>query len=801
MGWGSSSTHKSKIQAGVYSQTRGHYPEAQLARAMRTPPLPKDGRVELRSRCLAAVDDNDKTNNYSLRCARADAAVTIQDVGARGRAGGDARHLRVQSRQLWLAEPPPSCSQRKCRKLQLLLHAAIDEDTGYPRVLQEASSLQERRQSFILVLISGVDVISSAVMMGVAFKFAYRAIGASLYCLGLQAISHMLSSIILIVRLVGELGVPQDAEESLLREKRRRFLYREQGLNVVMGLAMLVAAAALVFKAARKIKFWDKWYLDHRDMDTEAQWATEFLAWYGFAFYLLQAIARFFLGRKLRRGIVWSALVNSVISLVFLLVMGLAASYEKEGMWKAEPICAIVLAIVSVVEGIRIVISNMDDMATVFDTRTKCAAIKQVLFEVKLSGPDQLIQNWEAACQRYESFLQQRGQKLDKQALQVPHPVFIPSRGRPEKAHLNWEAPHVFGPQEKEPGLAPVVCIVVEPEEEEAYRGTWPLALMLVLPEGNRGPGYARWVVQTVCTRATVTGGCAGPCQTATMLRRLGRIWIVDDTLTTFYRLAWMHNFRQCGRLARPKRMKHRVASSELMFVEALLAVQRHPFAGRAAVAGFLRDDGTAVCKRAEWKLDELALYKVVLLDLNELRRLQVEYVPGLQMYEDICLNHDVLSRGGRTLKCQCYGFRAVHAKMGGCLQQRAGHRAAGKSTGITKLEDLVQPAAFASMDHDRQKAIGELLRWVQDKETLYRKRSSQEPDQPSSNARKRKESSENSDRTDGRTGSSDVKVELPEAIIVSDDSDFEELKMTSANTDIAPLAWGLPSQRVMRKT
>ena len=30
----------------------------------------------------------------------------------------------------------------------------------------------------------------------------------------------------------------------------------------------------------------------------------------------------------------------------------------------------------------------------------------------------------------------------------------------------------------------------------------------------------------------------------------------------------------------------------------------------RVAVAGFLRDDGTAVCKRNDWKLDELALYK-----------------------------------------------------------------------------------------------------------------------------------------------------------------------------------------------
>eukprot|EP00913_Durusdinium_trenchii_P025059 g23523.t1 len=58
-----------------------------------------------------------------------------------------------------------------------------------------------------------------------------------------------------------------------------------------------------------------------------------------------------------------------------------------------------------------------------------------------------------------------------------------------------------------------------------------------------------------------------------------------------------MEKFVSCGRLRRPKRMKHRVANG-LMFQEALLAVQRHHFIGRAAVAGFLRDDGTAVCKR-----------------------------------------------------------------------------------------------------------------------------------------------------------------------------------------------------------
>ena len=248
---------------------------------------------------------------------------------------------------------------------------AIDEDTGYPRVLQEAPTLKERKMSVALTIVSIIDIISSSITMCVAFKFAYRSIGASLYCLGFQSLSHLLSSILLTLRLVGELRVPRDAEETLLRSERKRLLLREQLVNVLTGLSLLIAAAALVFKAARKIRFWDKWYTDHLYMDKEAQRATEGLAWYGFAFYLIQALVRFFLGRQLRRNIVWNAFVTSVISLLFLLVMGIAASYEKEWSWKAEPIAAILLAMVCVIEGIRITIANMDDMSTRmrFDSR------------------------------------------------------------------------------------------------------------------------------------------------------------------------------------------------------------------------------------------------------------------------------------------------------------------------------------------------------------------------------------------------------------------------------------------------
>ena len=56
----------------------------------------------------------------------------------------------------------------------------------------------------------------------------------------------------------------------------------------------------------------------------------------------------------------------------------------------------------------------------------------------------------------------------------------------------------------KDKKLHPVICIVVEPSQEEEYREVWPHVLMLVLPENGRGAGFARWVIQKTCTRAIV---------------------------------------------------------------------------------------------------------------------------------------------------------------------------------------------------------------------------------------------------------------------------------------------------------
>jgi len=242
-----------------------------------------------------------------------------------------------------------------------------DSDDDFPSVDQDQITPEERQWSLYVAIVSGMDVIVSAGICAASFSYAYKDAGVSLWCMGIQTISHWLSSWMLMLRFWGEHSLPQlddDNSQRLLRGSRRKFLIREQIGSTIMGLVLLISSAALLFKAFRKIKFWTRWYEDHARMDAEAQWVLEFLAWYGFSVYFLQAIFRFVAARKLRRQILWHCFVASVVSLLFLFVLGFAASYQREWSWKAEPVAAIVLAFVTLAEGTRIVIMHLDDMDT-----------------------------------------------------------------------------------------------------------------------------------------------------------------------------------------------------------------------------------------------------------------------------------------------------------------------------------------------------------------------------------------------------------------------------------------------------
>merc|ERR1712080_372451 len=102
--------------------------------------------------------------------------------------------------------------------------------------------------------------------------------------------------------------------------------------------------------------------MDHVDMDQDAVFATVFLAWYGVVVYSGQAILRGAVGVVLKRAVIRYSVVASVVSILFLGVMAVAATLENEWSWKAEPIAAILLALGTVAEGVRLIYSNSNNV-------------------------------------------------------------------------------------------------------------------------------------------------------------------------------------------------------------------------------------------------------------------------------------------------------------------------------------------------------------------------------------------------------------------------------------------------------
>eukprot|EP00929_Paragymnodinium_shiwhaense_P052342 TRINITY_DN26224_c0_g1_i3.p1 TRINITY_DN26224_c0_g1~~TRINITY_DN26224_c0_g1_i3.p1 ORF type:complete len:871 (-),score=132.13 TRINITY_DN26224_c0_g1_i3:275-2887(-) len=363
---------------------------------------------------------------------------------------------------------------------------------------------------------------------------------------------------------------------------------------------------------------------------------------------------------------------------------------------------------------------ELESRTLVVYSRQKSNSVADELFRVLVHGPSSQLENWAAAC----DVLGSKGRDMQLLSSHVPFPVFLPSVGRAKRAHLNWEAAHVFGPPDgsKHAGHRPVICLVVEPQEEAAYREAWPSALMLILPESGRGPSYARWVIQMVCLKAYELPNEDSLNATA-LSRRLSFCWVCDDNLQTFFRLA--------GTAKGVNGSKHAIVhkkrdwqDSKPMFKEAFLAVQQHRVLQHAAIAGFLRDDGTAGCKKRDWLTDTLSIYKVVLLNIRELQRLGVEYLPDLKKFEDIYLNNMIQRKHGRTLKCQSFCFRAIQLKSGGCKAQRD----EGKVVESDRQQwgGLIDRAKVVGLPEEQKHAVQELLQWVQLKEMHCEKRKQQ---------------------------------------------------------------------------
>ena len=199
-----------------------------------------------------------------------------------------------------------------------------------------------------------------------------------------QASAHFLSSLICLTRFFKESrfgkngdkdgrpssgnsdGYHEDEEASLLTERKTDFK-REQKLSIFIGVLLLLSAAVLMFKAARKFKFWETWHADQKAVRENSEQAvrviSEVLAWKSGGMYLIQALVRYFAkldndGDKFTNHLFWV----SFTSCCFCFVLGASASWQAEWSYKAEAVGACLLAIGSCVEGMRILYVYFDDI-------------------------------------------------------------------------------------------------------------------------------------------------------------------------------------------------------------------------------------------------------------------------------------------------------------------------------------------------------------------------------------------------------------------------------------------------------
>ena len=117
--------------------------------------------------------------------------------------------------------------------------------------------------------------------------------------------------------------------------------------------------------------------------------------------------------------------------------------------------------------------------------------------KVRLTGPSKMLRHFIFAGQ-HDTFFNVKDR--------LTYPIFIPSKGRAARAYLNLHTLAGLGIPTEGKQL-PLVIVVLEQGDVQAYRDLWPHLLILTLPPWDlhrTGVGFSRSVVQRLCEGATL---------------------------------------------------------------------------------------------------------------------------------------------------------------------------------------------------------------------------------------------------------------------------------------------------------
>ncbi|CAD7926853.1 unnamed protein product [Amoebophrya sp. A120] len=324
-----------------------------------------------------------------------------------------------------------------------------------------------------------------------------------------------------------------------------------------------------------------------------------------------------------------------------------------------------------------------------------------------------------------------------------PVPIFTPSARRPKKALLNYFGHHCFG----EAAHRDIVhVVVVEPNEYEEYHAHFPEHVFLVLDRNEMGLGYARYMIQCFCTNSLLgldlsaqpQESLTSPAEQRRKFRDMVALpfcsafcWMIDDMVARFYKTERKKQVpsivqasggsSSSGGVAGDNNLSQakqsQVGRQETTWLESLLKIQRHGDVSKLGVAGFLRDNGAVVAhlNTREWNNQAFKLYKAVFLNIAELQKRDVFYVPYQKLWEDLAFLVKTVNADLPVLKCQSHFYFAFTSRKGGCEEQRAHEK-----VDLMTRDRLVPEEHWSDLSSKDQKVVTTVLEWVRGREEQF---------------------------------------------------------------------------------
>lgn len=239
-----------------------------------------------------------------------------------------------------------------------------EEQPAFPKSVHGQGEMLNLNGRRLVLLSSGLSCFAAFYVMVVAIRAGYNDSALSLYGLGFQCGAEALCSLLVAYRF-GRRKFTKTMSRADLDFERESLIYDllvDRNISVTIGISFLISSAVFVLRGALKFQFWETTE-GHAAMDADARRMAELLSWPTSGLYTVVFMIRVFIARRLKSELMWRSAWSALASAVFAFVVAFLDIAQRKYMysWRAEPVCAFVLAVLLFCEGMRTVILNVYD--------------------------------------------------------------------------------------------------------------------------------------------------------------------------------------------------------------------------------------------------------------------------------------------------------------------------------------------------------------------------------------------------------------------------------------------------------